>query len=74
MKKIIKASRNQRSHVKLTKPIMSNKYMRLNTARELYYNALDGEYSKDYNRGVIDAIETLFDDGWLNEQEFRTDL
>ena len=46
-------------------------------ARKLYYDALEGSIenaSSDYCSGVEDAIEALFAGGWLDENEFRTDL
>ena len=43
-------------------------------AQKLYYDALEGEYGKEYGRGMVDAIEALMAEGWINESEFRTDL
>lgn len=43
-------------------------------AQELYYKALEGEFDKSYNDGIIDAIEALFEEGWILESAFRTDL
>lgn len=54
-------------------------------ARKLYYGALEGKfpkgmeydennYNKSYMAGVIDAIDALFAEGWIDEEEFRTDL
>ena len=46
-------------------------------ARKLYYDALECNIenaSADYCLGVVDAIEALFAEGWVNENEFRTDL
>ena len=45
--------------------------------RKLYYDALDCNIENagsEYCKGVVDAIEALFEGGWLSEQEFRTDL
>ena len=44
-------------------------------ARKLYYDALEGNVdNRYYGEGIVDAIEALFAEGWLNEEEFRTDL
>jgi len=46
-------------------------------AQDMYYKALDCDIENadpNYCQGVVDAIEALFAEGWLNEDEFRTDL
>ena len=45
-------------------------------SRKLYYDALSGDaYEYRYaNEAVVDVFDTLFASGWLNEEEFRTDL
>lgn len=61
--------------INLIKPVP--KYNTREGARRMYYDALDMNIEnagKDYCEGVVDAIEALFDGGWLNESDFRTDL
>lgn len=43
-------------------------------AQKMYYDALEGEYGREYGKGIVDAIEALFAEGWIKEDEFRTDL
>lgn len=53
-------------------------------AQKLYYGALEGHIpdelgyadyqSKDLLEGIIEGIEALFAEGWVDETEFRTDL
>ena len=34
-------------------------------AQELYYNALNDEFSRDYTDGIIDIMDALFAEGWI---------
>lgn len=43
-------------------------------AQELYYNALNGEFGRDYNDGIVDIMDALFAEGWILESAFRKDL
>lgn len=66
---------DQLKMIELIKP--HSKYGTKQYAREMYYNALEGDIenaSGEYCQGVVDAIDALFAGGWLREDEFRTDL
>ncbi len=46
-------------------------------AQDMYYRALDMDIDNadpEYCKGVVDAIEALFAEGWIDENKFRTDL
>ena len=53
-------------------------------ARKLYYGALEGKIpdelgygdyqSKDLLEGIVEGMEALMAEGWVNEGDFRTDL
>lgn len=46
-------------------------------AQDMYYKALGGDIenaSPEYCQGVVDAIEALFAERWIDENKFRTDL
>ena len=63
--------------IKVIKLSKKGSYNTREGARRMYYDALDMNIenaSRDYCEGVVDAIEALFDGGWLNESTFRTDL
>lgn len=45
-------------------------------AQRMYYEAMSGDWSDDrsYNKGIVDAVEALFEEGIIDERSFRTDL
>lgn len=64
---------DQKRMIELIKP--GYKYGQQGYARDLYYKALECDLDNaEYCRGVVDAIEALFAEGWVDEQNFRTDL
>lgn len=66
---------DQKKMIELITPEV--KYNTREGAIKMYYDALAQDIKNagpDYCDGVVDAIECLFESGWLNEYDFRTDL
>lgn len=66
---------DQDKMIELIKPEL--KFGQDGYARKLYHDALEGNVTNgnaEYCQGIVDTIEALMAEGWVDEDAFRTNL